>query len=114
MPTAHSCLVFPKPIALSIQCRLVFPPLPHSVEGAPEHPGATSPGGKEQPAPEPVAAEQAEMTWYPGMSENRPTTGGAVVIRSIAMATEATKLRTRGVLLVARNRPHMSTSPLET
>lgn len=46
------------------------------------------------------------MSWYPGMPENRPVVGNAIVVTSIAMTEEATKLRTRSVLLVARNRPH--------
>jgi len=39
------------------------------------------------------------------MAESRPTSGTAVVVRSIAMMEEATRLRTRAVLLVAQNRP---------
>lgn len=45
------------------------------------------------------------MAWYPGMPENRPAAGGAVIIRSIAMAEKATKHRTKAVLLVAPTRP---------
>lgn len=46
------------------------------------------------------------MAWYAGMPENRPASGSAVVVSSIAMDEEATKLRTRAVLLTARGRPH--------
>jgi hypothetical protein len=45
------------------------------------------------------------MAWVPGLPGNRPAEGAAVVITSIAMTEEATKLRTRAVLLVARDRP---------
>lgn len=97
----HSRLTFPKPIhsclnfhhqvthqqpAPSIQSRLVFLPL------TPQ---------KEKPAP----AKESKMTWYPGMSENRPAWGNAVIITSVAMTAEATRLRSRAVLLVARSRP---------
>jgi len=40
------------------------------------------------------------------MPENRPAAGSAVVLTSAAMVQETTRLHTRAVLLVARNRPH--------
>jgi len=79
----HSRLASPKSSAPPIHSRLTFPPLPDPKE----------------------TSQEKEMTWYPGMPENRPASGSAVVISSIAMAEEATRLRTRAVLLVARGRP---------
>ncbi|CAD6211103.1 unnamed protein product [Miscanthus lutarioriparius] len=48
------------------------------------------------------------MAWYPGMPENGPASGSAAVITSLDMMAEATRLRTKAVLLVARARlPHV-------
>lgn len=41
------------------------------------------------------------MAYVPGMAENCPKEGAAVVISSATMANEVTKYRTRVVLLVA-------------
>lgn len=46
------------------------------------------------------------MAWYPGMPANRPESGSAVVIPSITITEETTKLITRAVLLSAHGRPH--------
>ena len=84
----HSRLSFPQPVKPPIHSRLAFPPLPQPSAAAP------------------TCSTNAEMTWYPGMPENRPAAGSAVVLTSAAMVQETTRLRTRAVLLVARNRPH--------
>lgn len=42
------------------------------------------------------------MAYFPGMTENRPEEGIAVVISSVTMANEVDKFRSRAVLLVAR------------
>ncbi|KAG0533265.1 hypothetical protein BDA96_04G178100 [Sorghum bicolor] len=84
----HSRLSFPQPVKPPIHSRLAFPPLPQPSAAAP------------------TCSTNAEMTWYPGMPENRPAAGSVVVLTSAAMVQETTRLRTRAVLLVARNRPH--------
>jgi hypothetical protein len=42
------------------------------------------------------------MAYFPGMAENCPEEGAAVVISSVTMANEITKFQTRAVLLVAQ------------
>jgi hypothetical protein len=76
----------------AIHSRLVFPPLPQQAV-------------EEQAVQEPPALKEAEMAWFPGIPENRPAAGNAVVITPLTTMEEATKFRTRGVLLVARDRP---------
>lgn len=89
-PSIQSRLTFPESAKPLIHSRIVFPPLTHQSE--------------EDRVPQPPATDV--MSSYPGMPENRPVVGNAIVVTSIAMTEEATKLRTRSVLLVARNRPH--------
>lgn len=97
-PTIQSRLTFPKQAAPSIQNRLVFLPLREEEN---QEVGDATP----LPVSEMVTPEEEFMAWYLGMSESRPVAGSAVVITTIAMTQETTKLRTRAVLLVARDRP---------
>lgn len=101
----HSRIVFPKLDAPSVHSRLVFPPLPLLEEGERGTKGLTPAEDEVRVIQGPLPAGEDDMSWYPGMSENRPASGGAMVIRLVAMAEEATKYRTRGVFLVAPNRP---------
>lgn len=48
------------------------------------------------------AGEAGVMAYVPGLVENRPKEGAAVVVSSATLANEADKFRSRAVLLVAR------------